>query len=1108
MSADDDYGLPPGVAPDTPGAHAPRIVRMRERLRDAANEDPQGDAPAYAELHCLSDFTFLRGAASAEELFERAKKCGYEALAITDECSLAGIVRARDAAEVTGIHLVVGAEFRLDDGLRLVLLVENRAGYSQLCRLITVARRAAEKGEYRLGRADVEKETFDDGATGLFALWLPGAEPDAGEGAWLRSVFGDRAHLAVELHRDDDDAARLLQLLALAEALGLAPLAAGDVHMATRRQRVLQDTVTAIRHGLPLAECGAHLFRNGERHLRTRRALANIHATAEGGRALLQAAVELARRCTFKLREVTYDYPAELVPEGETPASYLRKLAIRGMHCRWPEGVPWKYRRQIVRELKLIAKKQYEAFFLTVEDIVRFAESRKILCQGRGSSANSIVCFVLGITAVHPDESRLLMARFISEKRNEPPDIDVDFEHERREEVLQYVYSKYGRARAALAATVIRYRGKSAVRDVAKAFGLPPDQIALLAECYGWGNGETPMEQRLREAGFDMENPLVARVLTVTQMLRGRPRHLSQHVGGFVISDQPLWHQVPVENAAMDDRTIIQWEKDDLESMGMLKVDCLALGMLTCLRKALDLVRVHRGRDLEIATIPPGDDETYDMICLADTIGVFQIESRAQMSMLPRLKPRCFYDLVVEVAIVRPGPIQGDMVHPYLRRRQGKEPVTYPSPEVRNILGKTLGIPLFQEQVMELVMHAAEYSDDEADEMRRSMAAWRHGGDMEPHRHRIRERMLKRNYAPEFINRIFEQIKGFGSYGFPQSHAASFAKLVYASCWLKRHEPAAFACALLNSQPMGFYSPSQIVQDARRGRAARQGVDFLPIDVMHSDWDNTLVDPLAGPFPRRSAPGRYGTLPGKPGRAQVRSYAKQPAIRLGLREVRGLPEGVAAAIVAARQQHPFRNIADLCLRANLDDKTRSALAEAGALRALAVNRNDARWQVAGIERQRPLLPGSPDEDAIALPAPGLGEEILSDYRAIGLSLAAHPLSLLREQLRARRLLGSDELHGQRHGRSVYTAGIVTQRQRPQTASGTIFVTLEDEHGMVNVIVWPHVALRRRKALLNSTLLAVRGRWEQVDGVEHLVARDLEDLSALLGGLRTESRDFH
>lgn len=1097
MNWDDDHGLPPGVAPDTPGARPPRNVRMQQQMQlalgradagrglvvpglGAANDasvgvEPHGiDAPAYAELHCLSDFSFLRGAASAEQLFERAALCGYEALAITDECSLAGIVRARDAARITGVKLVVGAEFTLDDGLRLVLLVQNRAGYAQLCRVITTARRAAGKGAYQLGRDDLARDAFDAGTTGLFALWLPG-QPE--EGAWLRDTFAERAFLAVELHRDHDDEARLAALLALAAQAGLTPLAAGDVHMATRRQRVLQDTVTAIRHGLALADCGTHLFRNGERHLRSRRALGNIHPHA-----LLAEAVALARRCTFSLDEVRYDYPAELVPAGETPTSHLRKLTQAGMRRRWPMGVPEKVARQIDDELALVAELKYEAFFLTVEDIVRFARSRDILCQGRGSAANSAVCFALGITSVDPAESRLLMARFLSKERNEPPDIDVDFEHERREEVIQYVYGKYGRSRAALAATVIRYRGRSAVRDVAKAFGLPPDQVALLAGCFGWGNGETPMEVRLADAGFDIDNPLIARVLAVTTMLRGRPRHLSQHVGGFVISDAPLWQLVPVENAAMADRTIIQWEKDDLESMGLLKVDCLALGMLTCIRKALDLVRAHRGRDLELATIPNEDTPTYDMVQLADTVGVFQIESRAQMTMLPRLKPRTFYDLVIEVAIVRPGPIQGGMVHPYLRRRQGQEAVSYPSPGIEEILGPTLGVPLFQEQVMELVIHAG-YSPEEADKLRRSMAAWRHGGDMEPHRVRIRELMEAKDYSSEFIDQIFEQIKGFGSYGFPQSHAASFAKLVYASCWLKRHEPAAFACALLNAQPMGFYSPSQIVQDARRGKGARAGVDVLPVDVACSAWDCTL-----------EGEGVAGLI-------------AAPAIRLGLRQIAGLSQTVANAIVAARSQRPFRDIADLCRRAALDEKARSALAEAGALASLAGHRHDARWQVAGIERQRPLLPGSPDEDAVLLPAPGAGEDVLSDYRALGLSLGAHPLALLRDRLRARRLLASRELRGRHHGSAVRVAGIVTQRQKPQTASGTIFVTLEDEDGMVNVIVWPRVAERGRKALLGATLLEVRGRWERVDGVEHLIAGHLEDLSALLGGLRSESRDF-
>ncbi|MCM2335501.1 MAG: error-prone DNA polymerase [Pseudomonas sp.] len=1081
-----------GVDRETPGDRMPRALQVAARLREAANDDavPADDSPAYAELHCVSDFSFLRGAASAAELFERARVCGYAALAITDECSLAGIVRALEASRATGLRLVVGSEFALDDGPRFVLLVEDAAGYTRLCALITRGRRAAGKGSYRLHRGDVEALFAGVDAPGVFALWLPDAGPglraEPAHGAWLRGVFGERAFVSVALHREEDDAARLAALQALADGLALPMVATGGVHMATRRQRVLQDTMTAIRHGLPLADCGAHLFRNGERHLRARRTLGNIYP-----RALLEAAVALAARCTFDLgTDLAYRYPAELVPDGETPSTHLRALTLAGMRQRWPGGAPADVVRQIETELALIAELKYEAFFLTVEDIVRFARGRGILCQGRGSSANSAVCFALGITAVDPTESRLLMARFLSRERNEPPDIDVDFEHERREEVLQYVYAKYGRERAALAATVIRYRGKSAVRDVAKAFGLPPDQVALLAGCYGWGNGGTPMEQRLREAGFDSDNPLVARVLWVTAQLEDHPRHLSQHVGGFVICDAALSTVVPVENAAMADRTIIQWDKDDLETMKMLKVDCLALGMLTCIRKAIDLVRAHRGRDLDLAALPPGDGPTYAMIQRADTVGVFQIESRAQMTMLPRLKPACFYDLVVEVAIVRPGPIQGGMVHPYLRRRMGKEAVSYPSPEVEAILKPTLGVPLFQEQVMELVMHAG-YTDSEADQLRRSMAAWRVGGDMEPHRLRIRDCMQDKGYSPEFIEQIFEQIKGFGSYGFPQSHAASFAKLVYVSCWLKRHEPAAFACALLNSQPMGFYSTSQIVQDARRGApahaedprgpAARVPVEVLPVDVLHSDWDSTLVD--------RDDP------------------RQQPAIRLGLREVRGLAEAAGRAVVQARRRRPPRDLADLRLRAGLDAKACAALAEANALQGLVGHRHDARWAVAGLEGRRPLLPGSPDEDAILLPAPRADEEIASDYRAVGLSLGAHPMSLLRERLRAQRIAGSRELRAAPHGRGVRAAGLVTQRQRPATARGTVFVTLEDEDGMINVIVWPDLAMRQRKPLLGARLLAVRGRWERVDGVEHLVARQLDDLSPMLGVLHAESRDF-
>ncbi|MFK3847598.1 error-prone DNA polymerase [Stenotrophomonas sp. NPDC078853] len=1062
---------------DAPCKRMPRAWETRERLA-AANDDVQHEdtLPAYAELHCLSDFSFLRGAASAEELFTRAHQCGYEALAITDECSLAGIVRALEASRATGVPLIVGSEFVLECGLKLVLLVENQSGYVRLCELITTGRRAAGKGSYRLARQDVERVLGDASGEGLglFALWVPGAQPDAAQAVWMQQVFVQRTWLAVHLHRERDDAARLAQLLALATQLGIDALACGDVHMDVRRRRVLQDTMTAIRHGLPLAECGAFLFRNGEHHLRTRRALGNIHPHA-----LLHTAVVLARRCRFRLDEVRYQYPAELVPDGHTPSSWLRELTLRGMRERWPEGVPDAVAMQIDSELALIADMKYEAFFLTVEDIVRFARSRDILCQGRGSSANSAVCFALGITVVNPAESRLLMARFLSKERDEPPDIDVDFEHERREEVLQYVYGKYGRERAALAATVIRYRGKSAVRDVAKAFGLPSDQVALLAECFGWGNGETPMQQRLAEAGFDAENPLLQQVMAVTEQLRDHPRHLSQHVGGFVINDAPLSTLVPVENAAMADRTIIQWDKDDLETMKMLKVDCLALGMLTCIRKAVALIEKHRGHRIDLARLPIDDPPTFAMIRAADTVGVFQIESRAQMSMLPRLKPTTFYDLVIQVAIVRPGPIQGGMVHPFLRRRQGHEAVTYPSEGIQDILGSTLGIPLFQEQVMELVIHAG-YEPHEADHLRRSMAAWRSGGDMNPHRERIRGLMEKKNYSSEFIDQIFEQIKGFGAYGFPQSHAASFAKLVYISCFLKRHEPAAFACALLNAQPMGFYSASQIVQDARRGSAERGGVAVLPVDVCISDWDNTLEG----------------------GDART-----QPAIRLGLRQLAGCSEAAARAVMAARAQAPFADVADLCRRARLDAKARQVLADGGALAALAGNRNAARWAVAGIERAMPLLQGSPDEQDIVLPAPNVAEEMLSDYRASGLTLGEHPLALLRTRLQQERALDSRQLRATAHGRGVHTIGLVTQRQKPGTANGTVFVTLEDEHGMVNVVVWSHLALRRRKALLGSRLLGVRGRWECVDGVRHLIAGDLHDYSHLLAGLNAPSRDF-
>ncbi len=1023
---------------------------------------------AYAELHCLSAFTFGRGASSARELFERAKSCGYNALAITDECSLAGIVRALEASRATGVKLIVGAEFQLDDGPRLVLLCETKAGYTALCELITRGRRASAKGTYRLDCADLAA-----GVPGTFALWLPGRVPDLAHGRWMRTTFGERAWLAVELHHGPDDAQRLRELESLAQQLHLRPVAAGDVHMHVRRRLALQNTLTAIRHRVPLAEAGALIFRNGERHLRRREALSAIYPEA-----LLYESVAIAARCQFTLDELRYRYPAELVPAGHSAGSWLRQLTEQGVRWRWPDGVPTKVRAQIEHELSLIGELQYESYFLTVHDIVRFARSRQILCQGRGSAANSAVCFALGVTEVDPARMNLLVERFISKERNEPPDIDVDFEHERREEVIQYIYAKYGRERAALAATVICYRGKSAVRDVAKALGLPPDQVEQLSAIFAWWDGEASLDERLREHGFDPHSAVLRRVMKLTAELLDLPRHLSQHVGGFVISDAPLSELVPVENAAMPGRTIIQWDKDDLDTMKLLKVDCLALGMLSCVRKCLDLLRSHRGQDYSMATLPAEDSETYRMIQRADTLGVFQIESRAQMAMLPRHRPANFYDLVIQVAIVRPGPIQGDMVHPYLRRRRGEEPVDYPSEDLKAVFERTLGVPLFQEQVMKLAIVAAGYSAGEADQLRRAMAAWKRHGGMEHHRERIMRGMLERGYTAKFAARLFEQIKGFGSYGFPESHAASFAGIVYASCWLKCHEPAAFACALLNAQPMGFYGPSQIVQDAQR-----HGIAVRPVDVRHSDWDCTLEDDARG--------------------------RGQPAIRLGLRQVRGMRQDVAERLSATRVGRAFADVVDLCSRAGIDRRQQELLAEAGALRGLAGHRHRAKWAVAGVEPQLPLFGrASPAEESIVLPAPSVAENLQSDYARTGLSLGPHPLKLLRSRLRAARYTDSRSLRGRPHQSQVRAAGLVTQRQRPQTAGGTTFITIEDEHGFINVVVWKDVAERQRRAYLEARLLGVEGQWESVDGVSHLIARRLADMSAWLGSLDSRSRDFH
>jgi error-prone DNA polymerase len=1044
----------------------------------------------YAELHCISNFSFLRGASHPEELVARAKEEGYAALAITDECSLAGVVRAHIEAKKCALKLVVGSEFRLDDGLRLVLLATDRESYGNLAALITRGRRSAVKGSYRLSRADL-----GDGIAGCLALWLPGRVPDADEARWLKPRFRDALWIAVERLLEADDAKRCADLAEIASTLGLPLVAAGDVHMHARGRRALQDTLTAIRLKTTIAQAGHALHPNGERHLRPLATLERIYPAA-----WLAETLAIAARCRFSLDDLRYEYPEEIVPAGETPAAYLRRLTEEGFARRFPAaGTPPKDRAKvralIERELALIAEKRYEAFFLTVYDIVKFARDHGILCQGRGSAANSAVCYCLGVTEVNPSCTEVLFERFISRERDEPPDIDVDFEHQRREEVIQYIYRKYGRDRAALTATVICYRPRSALRDVGKALGLDLTQVDRLAKAVGWWDGRQALPERIEDAGLDAESPVIRQLSALVTSLLGFPRHLSQHTGGFVISRGPLSHLVPTENAAMPERTVIEWDKDDLDALGLLKVDVLALGMLTAIRRALDLLSARYGRRLSLADIDPSmsDDAVYDMIGHGDTVGVFQIESRAQMAMLPRLKPKCYYDLVIEVAIVRPGPIQGGMVHPYLKRRQNTALAVYPKPEVRSVLERTLGVPIFQEQVMQLAVVAAGFTPGESDQLRRSMAAWKRKGGLEHLEKRLLDGMRANGYDDQFARQIYQQILGFGEYGFPESHAASFALLVYVSSWLKCYEPAAFTCALLNSQPMGFYSPSQLTQDLRR-----HGGTILPADACRSDWECTL-----------EAIGE-AQAPPDAGKATVTpSRSPQPALRLGLCLVKGLSEAGGKRIAAARASKPFDDVADLVRRAELNRHDIEALAAAGALAQLSGHRRRALWDVSGIERMPPLLAEAPIGDAVpVLTPPDEGDNIIADYASLGLTLGRHPLALLRHRLQRQRMLTAAQLHALPHGRVTRVTGLVTGRQRPGTASGVTFVTLEDETGMINVIVWRDLAERQRKELLRANLLTVYGTLEREGEVVHLIAARLHDQTALLGKLATRSRDFH
>jgi len=1025
--------------------------------------------PRYAELHALSNFTFLRGASHPEELVETAAALGYEALAITDECSMSGIVRAHTAAKAHGLKkLIIGSELHLRSGRKLVVLAQNRGGYAALCALITKARRAAKKGHYELTRL-----AFESGLPGCVVLWVPDEQHALDvEDHWIRETFRDRLWIAVELLADGQQGRQLQRLHEVGRRLKLPLVACGDVHMHRRSRRILQDTLTAIREGVTVDKAGFALYPNGERHLRSIAMLQHAYPSE-----LLAETLRIAETIDFSLDELRYEYPDEIVPDGETAASYLRRLTEQGMQRRWPDGVPRKVITLVEHELKLIADLGYEPYFLTVYDIVAFARSRNILCQGRGSAANSAVCYCLGITEVDPGRMAMLVERFISKERDEPPDIDVDFEHERREEVIQYIYEKYGRERAAIAATVITYRPRSALRDVGKALGLSELQVGRLARSMQWWDGKRVDDSRVLEAGLDPESPIIKRLLYLVGELLGFPRHLSQHVGGFVISNGPLSELVPIENAAMPDRTVIQWEKIDLEDLGLMKVDILGLGMLTAIRRSFELIREFTGRELTLATVPAEDPRVYDMICKGETMGVFQIESRAQMAMLPRLRPRCYYDLVIEVAIIRPGPIQGDMVHPYLRRRNGEEAVDYPSEEVKDVLQRTLGVPIFQEQVMQLAVVAAGFTPGEADQLRRAMAAWKRRGGLGPFKDKLISGMRERGYEEEFARQIFRQIEGFGEYGFPESHSASFALLVYVSSWLKCHEPAAFTAALLNSQPMGFYSASQLIQDVRRN-----DVEVRAVDVNQSHWDCTL---------------------------EVRDDGKA-ALRLGLRIVKGLAEDAGRRVVDARPANDtgYGSIQQLLEAAALDRREIEVLASAGALAALEGHRHRARWAVAGIEKPTPLFASMDRYEAVPLlRKPTEGQNIVADYQSLGLTLERHPMHLLRARLDRYRYLQAERLPDLMTGSNVCVAGLVITKQRPGTASGVTFVTLEDETGHINLIIWKQVAEQHRAALLNARLMGIRGELQIEGEVIHVIARQLIDHTEMLGNLVVTSRDF-
>ncbi|MDF2096649.1 error-prone DNA polymerase [Aquibaculum arenosum] len=1047
---------------------------------------------AYAELAATSNFSFLRGASHPDELVTTAKALGMAALGIADRNSVAGVVRAHRAAKTVGLRLLVGGRLVPRDGPEILCYPRDRDAWGRLCRLLTLGKRRAAKGE-----CDFTLEELLAHAEGQELILLPpdAVEPAADYLAALASLAAaapGRLHLGARWHHRGDDARRLRALQRLAQESGVPLVALGDVLMHHPARKPLADVLLCIREGCTLEEAGWRLEANAERHLKPPADMARLFRSCPEA---LARSLEIAERCRFSLDELRYEYPQEVAADSD-PQSRLEALVRTGAQKRYPRGVPAKVEEALRHELGLIAQLGYAPYFLTVHDVVAFARSREILCQGRGSAANSAVCFCLGITAVDPETSELLFERFVSPERGEPPDIDVDFEHERREEVIQHIYEKYGRERAGLTAIVVCYRARGALRDVGKVMGLAQDVISALAgSLWGWGR-EAVKEESVRALGLDPRERRLALTLKLAEELMGFPRHLSQHVGGFVMTRDRLDELVPIENAAMADRTVIEWDKDDIDALGILKVDVLALGMLTCLRKGFELIRRHYGRSYGLAEVPQEDPKVYEMLSRADSLGVFQVESRAQMSMLPRLQPRTFYDLVIEVAIVRPGPIQGDMVHPYLRRRRGQEAVDYPSDELRRVLERTLGVPLFQEQAMQIAIVAAGFTATEADQLRRAMAAFRRNGEIEKFRERFVAGMVARGYEQGFAERCFRQIEGFSTYGFPESHAASFALLVYVSAWMKHHYPEVFACALLNSQPMGFYAPAQIVRDARE-----HGVEVLPVDVNRSEWDCTL----------------------EPGGAR-------PALRLGLRQVKGLGEAAGRQLVNSRG-NGYPDPLTLWRRAGLQGTALEALARGDAFRSQGLDRRAALWAVKGLPEAKPLplFAAAGEEESgrepeVALPGLSDSAQVMEDYAALRLSLKAHPLSFLREGLQRQGFSSCAALGQAANGETLAVAGLVLVRQRPGSSNGVIFATLEDESGIANLVVWPDLFARQRRELLAASLLGVWGRVQREGEVIHLISQRFTDLTAWLDMLREDggpppppsdrkarlfpSRDFH